>query len=89
MEGGDYAPHCVVAHDAAKREGGGHVGEGRVGRTHSKGVDCCKATCVTQGSLHLLIEVVHLQIKVRKELWKDQISPPLEQLQQQQRQHLP
>ena len=63
MEGGDDAPDRVVTDDAAEGEGGGHVSEGRIGRTHSEGIDCCKATCVAQGSLHLLIEVVHLQIK--------------------------
>merc|ERR1719356_2311059 len=60
VQGGDDAPHGVVADDAAKREGGGHVGEGGVGRANSKGVDCSKSSCVTQGSLHLLIKVVHL-----------------------------
>ena len=60
MQGGDDAPHGVVADDAAEGEGGGHVGEGGVGGANSKGVDCSKSSCVAQGSLHLLIEVVHL-----------------------------
>merc|ERR1719187_2832893 len=60
VQGGDDAPHGVVADNAAEREGGGHVGEGGVGGANSKGVDCSKSSCVAQGSLHLLIEVVHL-----------------------------
>ena len=58
MESRDNVPDGVVADDAAETEGGGHGGEGRVGRADTEQGEASKAAGVNEGLLQLVVEVV-------------------------------